>query len=79
MLETLEKSCFLDSVQSTEVPDTLMQYESFCYCLSQLTFHIAIYEFFFCYASICCFIQPLLVVSCQMVLQKKGIFVIKDI
>lgn len=47
MLETLEKSCFLDSVQSTEVPDTLMQYESFCYCLSQLTFHIAIYEFFF--------------------------------
>ncbi len=57
-LETLEKSCLLYSIlRFTEVIDTLiMQYESFCYCLSQCTFHIAIYIFFY-YASICCFSQ----------------------
>lgn len=49
-LETLEKSCLLYSIlRFTEVLDTLiMQYESFCYCLSQCTFHIAIYNFLLC-------------------------------
>lgn len=36
MLETLEKSCFLDSVQSAEVPDKLMQYEFFFFTTVRL-------------------------------------------
>lgn len=46
----------------------------FYYCSSQLTFHIAVYKVF-CYAST---VQPLLVVSCKMDLQKT-FFVMKDV
>ncbi len=78
-LETLEISCLLYSIlRFTDVLDTLiMQYESFCYWLSQRTFHIAIYNFLLCKYML--LQSTLLVVSCQMDVHKKGIFIMKDI